>query len=138
MKLVRCEHYKASTNELSEIRRVVRCACKKLGFEESEINLLTLAIDEACTNIIRYAYCGDKTGRIELEVYQSDEDAIFILTDYAKCITPSCLEIKNKELTDPGGLGLKLIYKAMDSVRLISLSDPIGNKLELKKRLPQG
>jgi anti-sigma regulatory factor (Ser/Thr protein kinase) len=138
MKLVRCEHYKACTNELSEIRSVVRCACKKLGFEESEINLLTLAIDEACTNIIRYAYCGDKTGRIELEVYQSDDDAIFFLTDYAKCITQSCLEIKNQKLTEPGGLGLKLIYKVMDSVRLISLSDPIGNKLELKKRLPQG
>ena len=138
MKLVRCEHYNACTNELSEIRSVVRCACKKMGFSEPEINLLTLAIDEACTNIIRYAYCGDKSGRIELEVYQSESEAIFFLTDYAKCIKKSCLEIKDKKLTEPGGLGLKLIHKAMDSVQLISLSDPVGNKLELKKRLPQG
>jgi len=109
-----------------------------MGFSEPEINLLTLAIDEACTNIIRYAYCGDKSGRIELEVYQSENEAIFFLTDYAKCIKKSCLEIKDKKLTEPGGLGLKLIHKAMDSVQLISLSDPVGNKLELKKRLPQG
>ena len=83
MKLVRCEHYNACTNELSEIRSVVRCACKKMGFSESEINLLPLAIDEACNNIIPYAYCVDKSGRIELEVDQSEDEAIFFLTDYA-------------------------------------------------------
>jgi anti-sigma regulatory factor (Ser/Thr protein kinase) len=115
----------------------VRDACKQLGYPESEINVITLAIDEACTNIIRYAYCGE-SGRIVLEIYQEPKQAIFRLRDFAPCIDGACLEYRKKNLLEPGGLGLQLIHQVMDSVQLIPPPEPIGNILELKKRLPKG
>ncbi len=138
MKLIRYEQYNACTTQLCKIRTEVRFACQAMGYPETDINLIALAIDEACTNIIRFAYCGDKSGRIVLEVYQAESQAIFLLRDFAECIEESCLEVKSKCLTEPGGLGLQLINQIMDSVQLIPPPDSVGNILELKKRLPQG
>jgi len=126
----------ASTAQLCQIRSEVRQACAKMNFAESEINLITLAIDEACTNIIRYAYCGDESGRIVLNIYQSENAAIFQLQDFAKCISPSCLELRQQNLSQPGGLGLHLIHQVMDKVELLPPENHEGNILELTKHLP--
>ena len=94
-------------------------------------------IDEACTNIIRYAYSGE-SGRIVLEIFQHEGEAIFHLQDFAKCIDKSCLELRKESLLEPGGLGLQLIYKVMDFVQLLPPKESVGNILELKKYLPKG
>jgi len=138
MKLVLTHEYTSCTTQLCKIREKVRITCAQMGFKEADINLITLVIDEACSNIIRYAYCGDKSGRIILEIFQAETEAIFHLQDFAKCITASCLEVKEKKLTEPGGLGLKMMHQVMDSVTLLPPTSAIGNILELKKRLPEG
>ena len=138
MKLIRSSEYSSCTSELCQIRATVRDACSEVGFEEADINCITLAIDEACTNIIRYAYGGEKCGRVILEIYQTDSEIIFRLTDFAQCIDKSCLEVKQKELLEPGGLGLQLIHQVMDSVQLMPPPKSVGNLLELKKFLPKG
>jgi anti-sigma regulatory factor (Ser/Thr protein kinase) len=137
MKLILSEEHNACTSQLCQIRAKVRDACELLGFPITDINVITLAIDEACTNIIRYAY-GGKAGRIVLTIYQKDEEAVFLLQDFAECIDETCIEMKKKSLLEPGGLGLKLIYQIMDSVELLPSHDQIGNILELKKHLPKG
>jgi len=137
MKLIQREEHSACSAQLCKIRASVRAACRTLGFIETETNLITLAIDEACTNIIRYAY-GGETGRIILEIYQQNNEAIFRLQDFAKCIDKSCIEYRKKHLLEPGGLGLKLIHQVMDSVQLLAPSASLGNILELKKHLPKG
>jgi anti-sigma regulatory factor (Ser/Thr protein kinase) len=108
-----------------------------LAYAESDINLIALVIDEACSNIIRYAYCGE-SGRIVLEIFQRENEAIFHLQDFAKCIDKSCLELREKNLLEPGGLGLQLIHQVMDSVQLLPPQGTTGNILELKKYLPEG
>jgi anti-sigma regulatory factor (Ser/Thr protein kinase) len=137
MKLIRCEEHDACASQLCKIRASVRDTCKSFDFPEDEINLITLAIDEACTNIIRYAYCGDM-GRIVLQIFQDNNQAIFRLRDFGPCIDGACLEFRKNNLLEPGGLGLQLIHKVMDSVELIPPPEPIGNILELKKHLPKG
>ncbi len=47
-----CSH----TGNLSLVRRFVRQFLVRQGCGESLIELMVLGIDEACTNIIRYAY----------------------------------------------------------------------------------
>lgn len=137
MKLIRHEERDACTSQLCNMRAIVRESCIELGFEQKEINNITLAIDEACTNIIRYAYQG-KPGKIILEIYQHENNAIFRLQDFAKCIDKSCLKLRKKNLLKPGGLGLNLIHQIMDSVELIPPSGTFGNILQLTKHLPKG
>lgn len=135
-RILHVEHSACST-QLSQIRESVREACQRLGYSQSDINLITLVIDEACTNIIRYDYCGE-SGRIVLEIFEHEEMAIFHLQDFAKCIDASCLEYRKKNILEPGGLGLQLIHQVMDSVTLLPPKESIGNILELKKTLRKG
>jgi len=137
MKRILHVEHSACTSQLCQIRDKVREACHSLAYSESDINLITLVIDEACTNIIRYAYNGNP-GRIVLEIYKDENEAIFQLQDFAKCIDNSCLELRKTNLLEPGGLGLQLIYKVMDFVQLLPPKGSVGNILELKKHLPKG
>lgn len=137
MKRILCVEHSACSSQLCQIRDKVRETCHSLAYAESEINLIALVIDEACSNIIRYAYCGE-SGRILLEIFQHENEAIFHLQDFAKCIDKSCLELREKNLLEPGGLGLQLIHQVMDSVQLLPPQGTTGNILELKKYLPEG
>jgi anti-sigma regulatory factor (Ser/Thr protein kinase) len=137
MKRILHVEHSACTSQLCHIRDEVREACDLLGYCESDINLITLVIDEACTNIIRYAY-GGEPGRIILEIYQHENDAIFHLQDFAKCIDKSCLELRKTNILEPGGLGLQLIHQVMDFVQLLPPKGSVGNILELKKHIPKG
>ena len=69
MKRILHVEHSACTSQLCQIRDKVREACHVLMYSDSDINLITLVIDEACTNIIRYAY-GGESGRIILEIFQ--------------------------------------------------------------------
>jgi len=137
MKRILYVEHSACTSQLCQIRDKVREACHVLMYSESDINLITLVIDEACTNIIRYAY-GGESGRIILEIFEHENEAIFHLQDFAKCIDKSCLELRKTNILEPGGLGLQLIYQVMDFVQLLPPEGSVGNILELKKHLPKG
>jgi anti-sigma regulatory factor (Ser/Thr protein kinase) len=137
MKRILHVEHSACTSQLCQIRDKVREACHVLMYSESDINLITLVIDEACTNIIRYAY-GGESGRIILEIFEHENEAIFHLQDFAKCIDKSCLELRKTNILEPGGLGLQLIYQVMDFVQLLPPEGSVGNILELKKHLPKG
>lgn len=137
MKRILHVEHSACTSQLCQIRDKVREACHVLMYSDSDINLITLVIDEACTNIIRYAY-GGESGRIILEIFQHEDEAIFHLQDFAKCIDKSCLELRKTHVLEPGGLGLQLIYQVMDFVQLLPPRGSVGNILELKKYLPKG
>jgi len=137
MKRILHVEHSACTSQLCQIRDKVREACHVLMYSDSDINLITLVIDEACTNIIRYAY-GGESGRIILEIFQHEDEAIFHLQDFAKCIDKSCLELRKTNVLEPGGLGLQLIYQVMDFVQLLPPRGSVGNILELKKHLPKG
>ena len=54
--------------KLAEVRRRVRAFLEKCDFHECGAELLVLGLDEACTNIIRHAYCHNgKPVRLEME-----------------------------------------------------------------------
>ena len=126
----------ASPTELGHIRQEVAAACLKLGFAQRDIDAIVLAIDEACTNIIRYAYKDCNKGNVTLEILSDGKQAIFRLHDEAPKSPRDCLKLKKIDLTKPGGLGVMLMRQVMDWVGFVDTKASCGNILELKKKLP--
>lgn len=127
-------NFASNPRELAGMRQTVRDFLEKIQLEELQAELIVLALDEACTNIIRHAYQGDPTGRIELEMHHELGELRCTLRDFG---TPCDLSrLQSRELDDyrPGGLGLHIMQAAFDEVTFCP--DGSGTKLLLTKRLP--
>lgn len=130
------KRWSSCPQELADIRKNVKLTCEKLSFSEKDTNEIVLAIDEACTNIIRYAYNDCRDGEIRLEINQNNQQVIFRLHDLAKHVSKDCIEQEPTEPLKPGGLGVMLMRQVMNSVKFVHTSRCQGNILELKKDLP--
>jgi sigma-B regulation protein RsbU (phosphoserine phosphatase) len=127
--------------------RAVRAAMRTvLDAEEVPPELrdrLVLVVDEACTNIIRHAYCnelaesisGGECGPIALRVTRERDMLRFELRDEAPAVDPA--RIKPRDLSEcrPGGLGVAFIDATMDAWRVEAMPGGRGNKLIMQKRL---
>ena len=73
--------FPSDTARLAGVRAEVQTFLSECGFDDSSGVLMVLALDEACTNIIRYAYrhaC--KTVRLEMSRHR--RCVRFVLRDY--------------------------------------------------------
>lgn len=117
---------------------VVRAALRKFlepaGFAADTAELLVLAVDEACANILRHAYGGNCRGSFSLAMEILDGELQISLRDHGTPCDPG--KIRSRALEDfrPGGLGVFIIQQAFDSVEYQPQED--GTLLVLKKRLP--
>lgn len=104
------------------------------GFTEHEAQQLILAVDEGCTNIIKYGYCGDATKKILVSCHISASEFEIRLRDFGKKSSPE--QIKSRELHDlrPGGLGVHLMHEIMDVVEY-NHNKKVGTELRLVKRI---
>jgi anti-sigma regulatory factor (Ser/Thr protein kinase) len=101
---------------LSLVRDFVRQFLKPLTFSETEKDLIILGLDEACTNVIRYAYHQKPNQLICLVCEQRPGGVVFRLRDFGTQCQPDKLQGRPLDLVQPGGLGLHLIRKAFDQV----------------------
>lgn len=120
--------------ELAAVRENVRSFLADAGFSEADSMLVVLALDEACTNIIRHAYQG-ACRPVRMEMCRSDDSVRFTLRDYGKSCDPA--KIRGRALDDfrPGGLGVHIIHQAFDHVEYTPCQR--GTRLTLLKRLPE-
>ena len=123
-------------SELCHIRSSITDACTEMHYTKADTNAIVLAIDEACTNIMRYAYNSCSDGEIYVEVKTSQEEAIFRLHDHAKKVTDECIAGQTSKLKEPGGLGVMLMKEVMDTVHFVHTDTCPGNILEMTKALP--
>lgn len=89
-------------------------------FEESSVRQLVLAIDEACSNIIKHGQSWLKPrGRISVELYDSKKKVEVRILDF--CKEGDVDKVKPRDLDDikPGGLGTHFIAEVMDSVEFV-------------------
>ena len=120
--------------QLAEVRRAARAFLTKCGFDECTGELLVLAVDEACTNIIRHAYAHEcKPVRLEMERLR--DRVRFVLRDYGRSCSPDRIRSRALEDVRPGGVGVHIIRQAFDYVNYEPR--PRGTKLVLEKKLPQ-
>ena len=54
------------------------------GFSEHDAQQMTLAVDEGCTNIIKYGYGGDCTKKIVLSCYMRPGELEIRIRDFGK------------------------------------------------------
>ena len=135
-KKILSEKWSSCPSELCHIRSNISKACAQMKYSKEDTNAIVLAIDEACTNIIRYAYNSSRDGEIYIEVITSETKAIFRLHDHAEKVTDECITGKTSNIDEPGGLGVMLIKEIMDSVHFVHTDTCPGNILEMKKDLP--
>jgi anti-anti-sigma factor len=124
----------ADENNLSEVRDFIADICERAGFSKSETNNTKLAVDEACTNIIKHAYRdkgGDvridvqaEPGKIEINIFDRGEPF-----EWSKVKEPD-LDLY-VEIGKKGGLGIYLMNRLMDTLSYSAA--PGGNRLYMAK-----
>lgn len=117
---------------LKIVRRAVFHLCEIAGLSRRERNNSMLAVDEACTNIIKHTYKGATDKAINIKATIFDDKIKFVLKDYGEKIDLNT--IKSRKLDDirPGGLGVHLIQSVMDEV-IYDNTQKNGNRLTLIK-----
>lgn len=101
---------------LSLVRDFIRQFLKAVDFTETEKDLIILGLDEACTNVIRYAYHHEPNQLICLVCEQIETGVRFRLRDFGTQAEPSKLQGRPLDLVQPGGLGIHLIRRAFNQV----------------------
>ena len=122
---------------LSVIGDFVGKAMTQVGAKERSIAEVQLAVDEACANVIMYAYSGGK-GTIKVNLEVTGGDLIVNIRDRGKTFDPTSVPPPDLEADlnqrKIGGLGIYLMRKVMDEVTY-SFDAEEGNKLTMRKHL---
>jgi anti-sigma regulatory factor (Ser/Thr protein kinase) len=127
---------------LTVVRSTVARLAEVLGFMPSDCRSVTVAVDEAMTNIIRHAYGSRKDRpinvicrRIHVSSNGKRRAALEItLVDYGPAVDPTRLSARSLDKIQPGGLGLHFIRESVDVVRYVRTGG--ANRLRLVKLLP--
>ena len=124
----------ADENNLSEVRDFIAEVCVKAGFSKRETNNTKLAMDEACTNIIKHAYY-DKVGTIRIDVQAEPGKVEINIFDRGKPFDWSGVKDPDLqryvEIGKKGGLGIFLMNRLMDD--LDYQASESGNRLYMVK-----
>ena len=128
----------SSFENLARLRAFVETTARRLHAEQSVIDDLCIAVDEAVTNIIEHGY-GEAEGEIEVSLQFKDGKLLAVIRDSAPVFNP--LSINERDLSvSPldapvaGGYGLALITRVMDSVEHAPLPSG-GNEIRMTKAL---
>ncbi len=122
---------------LSIISDFITKVMRQIGAKGRSISEVQLAVDEACTNIIRHAY-SERKDIITIALEIADEDLIVTITDRGKPFEPSSVPPPDLESDvgerKIGGLGIYFMRKLMDEMSY-SFDVEEGNKLTMRKHL---
>jgi serine/threonine-protein kinase RsbW len=127
----------ARLENLSVIADLIEATMQRWGLEKGTYAVQT-AVDEACTNIIDYAY-GDGEGQITLSLFHEGPAFGVTIHDQGKPFDPNTVpppdldsDLDNRRI---GGLGIYFMKQLMDEVDY--KFDKNGNTLTMKKYFPQ-
>lgn len=107
------------------------------GLGDDHIEDIRLAVDEACSNVIKHAYGGDTTRKIVVKFITGRDEFGVVIEDTGVKADPAAIRGRDLDDVRPGGLGVHFIRRTFDVVEF----DPEkkrGNRLTLKKYLKRG
>ena len=90
---------------LSVIRTVTAKMGELYGLSESAIEDVKLAVDEACSNVIKHAYGGDTHQSILVRYRMTKKGFEVLIEDNGVKVQPESIEGRNLDDIRPGGLG---------------------------------
>ena len=121
--------------ELQHIRDFILNQAIAFGFPENEASNIVLAVDEACSNLIKYAFKLDDSQEFCIEIGKELNDFIVHISDQSNSFNPLDVDRPDmqkyfKELKR-GGLGIHIMRSVMDNIEY-SPSNRKSNKNILK------
>ncbi|MFI5236990.1 MAG: ATP-binding protein [Ignavibacteriales bacterium] len=128
----------SKTENLSKIRDFVGANASTAGVSQSTVENIVLAVDEACTNIIKHAYKSSPDGEIIIQIEYDESRLTITIIDYGKSFEPE--RIPQPDLRKyynerkVGGLGMYLMKSLMDDVKYTSIPGKY-NQVLLSKNL---
>ncbi|HXJ92804.1 MAG TPA: ATP-binding protein [Terriglobia bacterium] len=119
---------------LCVVRSTVSELATVCGFEDEQRRRITLAVDEALSNVMRHAYKNRRDQEIELSCQVCSDCLEFSFIDRGEAADRSRICAQPLDEIATGGRGTHLIRQIMDEVCYDQVSE--GNRLRLKKYLP--
>ena len=106
--------------QVSQLEGWLETVCRELDCPSELIPSLNLALEEAVTNVILYAYPKGIYGPVELDASRVEGSLVFVLSDSGKPFDPTArpdVDISASAEDRPiGGLGIHLVRNIMDNV----------------------
>ncbi len=113
-------HIHSQTEKLKLVRDFIAEAAREYGFDDETAGKIMLAVDEACTNIIKHAYNYLPNRDIDLEVKSNGNRFEVLITHDGTSFDPQ--SVKRPDMREylrkykHGGLGIHLMRTLMDEV----------------------
>jgi serine/threonine-protein kinase RsbW len=118
----------AKSENLGRVRRAVTDFAAALGLDNETISDLRLAVNEACSNVVRHAYNGQEQGPMRVEARPVGDSLVVLVNDNGRGLS--------RVSSDPGaGLGLRVASAVSDSFEVhqktagteVRLAFPLGH-----------
>lgn len=124
------------TDYLDVIREFISKLANEAGFDEENVHKIALALDEACTNVIRHAYDGGDEEYVEVEAKVDRRGMTITVSDSGRGFDPDAIETPNIEKLLAqhkfGGFGLYIIKTVMDDVNF-HIEPGVRNQVQMTK-----
>ena len=110
-------------SELHKIRNFVYSKAQVFGFDDNDASKIALAVDEACTNLIKHSFNLDKTKEFCVSVEPSSFNFTVKIHDKGQPFNP--MEVDKLDMNEyfknykKGGLGIQIIRAVMDEIRYV-------------------
>lgn len=114
------KHIPSRADRLHEVREFVSQSAREFGFDDEDTANIVLAVDEACTNVIKHAYNSAPDKEIAIEIIPGSGVFEVRVLDHGKPFNPG--DVKPPDLKQHlkqyrrGGLGVYLMKTLMDKV----------------------
>ena len=139
------KHYElkipSQTDNLELIRDFVSKVSEKVGFQDDDVDKIRIAVDEACTNVVKHAYEKEGEDHIGVIIKIDYQKLAIIVTDRGKGFDPTSMELPQMEAylaeLRVGGLGIYLIKTLMDEVDY-DIQPGVRNEVRMVKYLLKG
>ena len=118
---------------LRMVRAMIQEISRQAGFGEGERFDITIAVDEALSNVMKHSYRGDPNGLVSLSCRTDDGCLEVVLQDQGEAFDPERIQQRAPDEIRVGGRGTFLIRSTMDEVEYQRAGDT--NLVRLRKYL---
>jgi serine/threonine-protein kinase RsbW len=129
---------KSKTSYLTKVRSFISDEAKDFGFSEEDANKIALAVDEACTNIIKHAYNYAADNPIHLMLKTGNNTFEIVIEDRGTPFDPDVVRVPDMQehirKYKRSGFGMYLMKSLMDKVEY-KIQPGIRNRVILTKYL---
>jgi phosphoserine phosphatase RsbU/P len=87
------------------------------AFGDATTQMLILALDEACSNVVKHSVQGDSDRRIAVSSRLTGDGVSFRLEDYCAQADVPNIKPRDLDVPAPGGLGTHFMTKIMDRIQ---------------------